>query len=690
MASYLAPGVYVEETSFRSKSIAGVGTSVAGMVGPTRTGPVRGRPEPLTSFEEYSRIYGDLEDLALTDPDRRALNLTALAALAFFENGGRQLFVVRTFAGVNQANTDENGEFIAGQGAPEQALARDGDDGALIFRSRFPGAMGNYILEFTFRPTGRVIEAPEAWGGDEPTEDGQLYLLEATGLTADIRPQNTAGNLPDGANNSVFPMGIRAMVRRDQANNRFTLFAGARFRPARTQPAITAASFAADGNPPALMQAGLVAAEGVTVRLRPVEIDIDVRIRNDLRPGLPDNLISRVGEVFHSYARITTDTDGESSLFARLPVTPESHYDELTSPIACTAPDDMGTRGELVDAIFALFDADAMDPPGRGFEEPRFLIELGGGSDGTILPGAADYRGEGDERNGSTGFVALEDIDDVAIVMTPAAVSPAYPGDTHDDTHLGIVGALRTHCLRMRYRVGIVDSRAGMTIGEVRAFRDELGSEDRLALYYPWVTTPDPRRRRRIPDVPIDVPASGFMAGVYASTDVTRGVHKSPANAPVIGALRFAQNINHFQQELLNPNGVNVLRFVLRRGYVVWGGRTLSTDVEWQYVNVRRYFLYLERSIDTSTQWAVFEPNGPRLWDNIRGAVEDFLYNEWFNNRLLGGSPKEAYFVRCDRSTMTQNDIDSGRMVCLVGVSPLRPAEYVVFRIGQKTADAKS
>ena len=119
------------------------------------------------------------------------------------------------------------------------------------------------------------------------------------------------------------------------------------------------------------------------------------------------------------------------------------------------------------------------------------------------------------------------------------------------------------------------------------------------------------------------------------------------------------------------------------------GGRTLATDVEWQYVNVRRYFIYLERSIDNSTQWAVFEPNGSRLWDNIRSSVEDFLYNEWFNHRLLGASPKEAYFVRCDRSTMTQNDIDNGRMVCLVGVAPLRPAEFVIFRIGQKTADAK-
>jgi phage tail sheath protein FI len=203
-------------------------------------------------------------------------------------------------------------------------------------------------------------------------------------------------------------------------------------------------------------------------------------------------------------------------------------------------------------------------------------------------------------------------------------------------------------------------------------------------MYYPWVITADPSGARRT----ITVPPAGFVAGIYANTDVTRGVHKAPANEPVLGALGFAQEINRFQQELLNPNGINCLRSFPGRGHRVWGGRTLSSDPEWIYVNVRRYFLYLERSVDKSTQWVVFEPNGERLWANVRSAVEDFLYNEWFNGRLLGSSPKEAYFVRCDRSTMTQNDLDYGRLVCLVGVAPLKPAEFVIFRIGQKTADA--
>jgi phage tail sheath protein FI len=155
-----------------------------------------------------------------------------------------------------------------------------------------------------------------------------------------------------------------------------------------------------------------------------------------------------------------------------------------------------------------------------------------------------------------------------------------------------------------------------------------------------------------------------------------------------LGALGFTQNINKFQQELLNPRGINCLRSFSGRGHQVWGARTLSSDPEWKYVNVRRYFLYLERSIEKGTQWAVFEPNGERLWANVVTTVESFLFNEWKNGRLLGAKPSDAYFVRCDRSTMSQNDLDNGRLVCEIGVAPLTPAEFVVFRIGQKTVDA--
>lgn len=307
-------------------------------------------------------------------------------------------------------------------------------------------------------------------------------------------------------------------------------------------------------------------------------------------------------------------------------------------------------------------------------EPVRYLISMSGGSDGDA-PQAVDYGGVIDEVNGSTGFAAFEDIEDIAIVMCPAAAADAT-------NHQAIVTEMQKHCRKMRYRVGIVDSREGMAMSEVREFRSNF-DDSRLALYYPWVVSADPRGV--LPT--INLPPAGFIAGVYANTDVQRGVHKAPANEPVIGALGFAQEINQFQQELLNPSGINCLRSFSGRGHRVWGGRTLSSDPEWKYVNVRRYFLYLERSIEKSTQWVVFEPNGERLWANVRITIENFLYNEWVNGRLLGNA-KTAYFVRCDRSTMTQNDLDNGRLICEVGVAALKPAEFVIFRIGQKTADS--
>jgi uncharacterized protein len=187
----------------------------------------------------------------------------------------------------------------------------------------------------------------------------------------------------------------------------------------------------------------------------------------------------------------------------------------------------------------------------------------------------------------------------------------------------------------------------------------------------------------------IHLPPSGFIAGIYARNDINRAVYKAPANEVINSALSFERLLNKSQQDILNPEGINCLRFFEGRGFLVWGARLISSDPEWKYVNLRRYFAYLERSLDRGTQWAVFEPNGEALWANVRRTIEDFLLNEWQSGALLGDKPEKAYFVRCDRSTMTQNDLDNGRLICLIGLAPLKPAEFVVFRIGQWTADRK-
>jgi uncharacterized protein len=166
-------------------------------------------------------------------------------------------------------------------------------------------------------------------------------------------------------------------------------------------------------------------------------------------------------------------------------------------------------------------------------------------------------------------------------------------------------------------------------------------------------------------------------------------VHKAPANEVVRGALGFEVMLNKGQQDVLNPEGINCFRFFEGRGNRLWGARTASSDPEWKYVNLRRYFAYLERSIERGTQWVVFENNSEPLWANVRRTIEDFLFNEWKQGHLMGDKPESSYFVKCDRTTMTQNDFDNGRLVCLIGVAPVRPAEFVIFRIGQWTGDAK-
>ena len=339
---------------------------------------------------------------------------------------------------------------------------------------------------------------------------------------------------------------------------------------------------------------------------------------------------------------------------------------------------------DIGDNVSALEFHGALFPPGSStglLEEGLTAIHtLAGGSDGAAPIGGAPTQA-------GTYAAALDHLfalEDVSIV--------AAPGHSAYADYQNIQGMLRSHVERQRaYRIAVLDTPPNLTPSQARQERARIDST-RLALYYPWITVSNPLFRPGRSDAPreINLPPSGFLCGIYARNDTFQSVSKAPANEVVNGALRFERDINHAENQLLNPLGVNCLRYFPGRGYRVWGARTASSDPEWKYVNVRRFFLYLEASIDRGTQWAVFENNGPRLWANIRETVEAFLYNEWVSGNLLGANPKEAYFVRCDRSTMTQNDLDNGRLICLVGVAALKPAEFVIFRIGQKTADARS
>jgi hypothetical protein len=355
-----------------------------------------------------------------------------------------------------------------------------------------------------------------------------------------------------------------------------------------------------------------------------------------------------------------------------LSMSPTRRAEAVSNPVGLFV--DTGFTVDPAAVAVALFGTDgAFVDPAEGKTLAK-TFELGGGSEGA-LPGSADY-----ER----ALKIVQGLEDVSIVAAPGYSS------RDDKTAQAIQDVLITHAEQRRaYRIAVLDAPADKTPSEMRELRGKVDST-RAALYYPWVVIDNPLARpSSTAPSEIKLPPSGFVAGIYARNDVTRGVWKAPANEVVLGALRFERDVNFAEQELLNPIGVNCLRYLSGRGYRVWGARTASSDPEWKYVSVRRYFNYLEASIDRGTQWAVFEPNGAMLWGNIRATISDFLLNEWKSGALLGTKVEEAFFVRCDRTTMTQNDLDNGRLICLIGVAVVKPAEFVIFRIGQKTADAK-
>jgi len=184
--------------------------------------------------------------------------------------------------------------------------------------------------------------------------------------------------------------------------------------------------------------------------------------------------------------------------------------------------------------------------------------------------------------------------------------------------------------------------------------------------------------------VDVDVPPHGHIAGIFARVDERKGVHKAPAGESIQGVSGLQLNVTDEQQKILQPRGVNVLRTFAGRGHVVWGARTTSADPLWKYVNVRRLFVFVEQSIEQGMQWAVSEINNAGLWTQVIRQVSEFLIRLWRNGAFPGAKPEEAFFVKCDQTTMTQDDIDNGRLICLIGIAPVRPSEFVIFRISQQ------
>jgi len=615
MPEYLAPGVYVEEVSFRSKSIEGVATSTTGFAGMAQYGPVQYPNGPKTteprlvgSLVEYESIYGGLESIHVGPAGGdEQLCYMAHAVRAFFENGGQRLYISRVF--VPRAATPFDG--VAHLDIPVST-------GFARWRARWPSAYGNVTVQTSVTRSKNIAFQDTDFGAP---------------VTQVTRAKNGAVvEIYDGVTPPVgnAPLDITKLaVVQDNGPTNPQTFTG---------------------------QAGPVIPSATAV-IQLVELSVTVTVTLE-RVDVYKDLGADLSQKRYIAKILQADNPEDENAVVWLDWDPT------------TVPPDPFLPARLMLAL-------------QGAGSAR----LSGGHDGLLVtaddlvglpadPDNADHK--------ATGLEALGEVEDIAIIAFPDA------GSLDPDECAAAADGLIADAERLKYRFAVVDPPDHLSLSEIRAFRGRFDSKY-AAIYYPWIEVLDPTQRpsQGAPPPRLTLPPSGFVTGIYARSDVERGVHKAPANEIVHGLTKFELNINKARQDVLNPEGINALRFFEGRGNRVWGARTVSSDPEWKYVNVRRLFIYLEHSIDRGTQFAVFEPNGPQLWANIRQTIEDFLLVSWRDGALLGDKPENAFFVRCDRTTMTQNDLDNGRLIALIGVAPVKPAEFVIFRIGQFTADSK-
>ncbi|MBD89333.1 MAG: phage tail protein [Deltaproteobacteria bacterium] len=296
-----------------------------------------------------------------------------------------------------------------------------------------------------------------------------------------------------------------------------------------------------------------------------------------------------------------------------------------------------------------------------------FIVNVGDDAEADAKKKAAKYIGKDNGPGTRTGLKAFDDLDDINMVAAPGQTDPA------------IQDAVLSHCENARYRFAILDSPEVIEKGGVDKLVKPRDSKYG-AYYFPWLEVYDPYKGN------VFMPPSGYMAGVFARSDAERGVHKAPANEIVRGALGLKYAITKGEQDLLNPKGINCIRSFPNRGIRVWGARTVSSDASWRYVNVRRLFNMVEQSIEIGTQWAVFEPNDHRLWKRVNRDITAFLLRLWRQGALFGKTPEEAFYVKCDEETNPPEVVDAGQLIVEVGMCPVKPAEFVVFRIGQMPA----
>ena len=594
MAEYLSPGVYVEEYDSGATPMQGVSTSTAGFVGLAERGPVIGQPQLVTSFADYTRMYGGYLSKAGYG-DARYL---PYAVEQFFMNGGARAYIMRA--------------------VPGDAKAASLTTGVLRVTAANPGAWAEKM---------RVTVVPSSKAKTQvfDVDGADMTLKNADGFNA-----GDVVELFDGKTTAYAT--IKSVL-----DKVITLDAPCTLAVADTKV-------------------------GTSKYIRTCEITITARLDDTVETY--ENLSLKPEAL--NYAPVKT---AKSDLI-RVEVLPGK-------PAAAAAPavkDENKDNKDKKDAPAAapapakaagITPYDLCAGVGEGM-----VLTLEGGSDGSVLNVTPDaYIGADDGPGKRTGLQAFQENGVVSVL--------AIPGVTAPEVQAALIG----FCENRKSCFAILDVPMDLKkTNDVATFRDMYDSTY-AAMYHPWLQMFDAGAKRT--DY---FPPSGAMAGIYARSDNSRGVHKAPANEVVRGCTGLSCNYNVGEQDILNPIGVNLIRALPGQGIRVWGARTISSNGLWKYVNVRRLFIFIEESIKANTNWVVFEPNSETLWSRVTRTIETFLATCWRDGALAGSSPEQAFFVECGPTTMTQDDIDNGRLICQIGIAPVKPAEFVIFRITQKTA----
>jgi phage tail sheath protein FI len=724
MPEYLSPGVYIEELP-GPQPIQGVSTSTTGMVGVTQKGPTTGKPVLVTSFAEFRAQFGgflaepdDAERLSweLDDQEGGFWWRFPNAVKGFFDNGGRRLFVKRVVSSQATAAEVEIPSSVVAARPPDvrtdplrlEPPAGPGPAPAALLRAvaKARGGWGNDISVRVRPGRARRIQAVHESGtgpiattlAAELPRDGTSAVIRWTGRLQDVAgpvvvliggERFTVANVPPPAND-------RATLTLDHPSPTRWL-SGTAVKILRVvddgaaAPGPVTVPLARTSDEAVYQGALVVVGQG---EARATVTDVVAPPAPPPQGPWPPGSVRLTAVAGGAIPRVF-ETDlvvvVEAVVDVRYEAGASNPADQREEPEVTTEtfsglrlhPALRGHPRSLVDVVNAesnlvslqLIETDQMPAvtwdlfPGRRSDEEDGELPLENGGDALDDLSPLDFVGEDLGSGRRSGIQALEDIEEISICVVPGMWSRT------------VQGALLAHCERLKDRFAVLDAQRGLGVQGVQAFREPLDSAY-AALYHPWLRVRDPVTARDVP-----VPPSGHVAGLYALTDVERGVHKAPANVVIQQIADLDDDINQREQDLLNPVGINALREFPNRGRRVWGARTLSSIPEWRYVNVRRLFLFIEDSIKQGTQWVVFEPNGEPLWALVVQAVTNFLDTVWRTGALQGLRQEEAFYVRADRSTMTQDDIDNGRLVVEIGIAPVRPAEFVIFRFRQKTRE---